>query len=106
MNKNADNRNLRIVRTGLALPTEMRIEGDGKVHFHGDKPVKHGSIDPHIWLGMDEAGYMVDAISQALIDRDAKNADIYKKRTVELKQKLAALLRAILSSGSSSSSLA
>lgn len=91
MVKNADNRNLKVVRTGLALPSEMRLEADGKPHYHGDKLVTHKGIDPHIWLGMDEAEKMVDAISQALIDRDAKNTDVYKKRTVELKKKLADL---------------
>jgi len=91
MVKNADNRNLKVVRTGLALPNEMRLEADGKPHYHGDKLVSHKGIDPHIWLGMDEAGYMVDAISQALIDRDPKNAAVYKARTAELKKKLADL---------------
>lgn len=88
MVKGADNRNLKVVRTGLSMPTEMRLEADGKPHYHGDKLVTHKGIDPHIWLGMDEAGYMVDAISQSLIDRDAKNAEVYKKRTDELKKKL------------------
>ncbi len=92
MIKGADNRNLKVVRTGLEMPTEMRIEGDGKEHYHGDKLVKHNGVyDPHIWLGMDEAGYMVDAISKALIDRDPKNEEVYKKRTDELKQRLKAL---------------
>ncbi|HQR08206.1 MAG TPA: zinc ABC transporter substrate-binding protein [Gemmatales bacterium] len=91
MVKNADNRNLKVVRTGLEMPSELRIDGDTREHYHGDKLVKHGSIDPHIWLGMDEAGYMVDGISLALIDRDPKNAGVYKKRTVELKEKLKAL---------------
>lgn len=92
MVRNAGNRNLKVVRTGLEMPTEMRIEGDGKEHYHGDKLVKHsGSYDPHIWLGMDEAGYMVDAISKALIDRDPPNEAVYKTRTTELKKKLAEL---------------
>jgi len=91
MVKGADNRNLKVVRTGLALPTEMRLEADGKPHYHGDKLVTHKGIDPHIWLGMDEAGYMVDAITEALVDRDARNAEVYKKRKLELKKKLADL---------------
>lgn len=91
MVKNADNRSLKVVRTGLALPSDLRLEADGKPHYHGDKLVTHKGFDPHIWLGMDEAGYMVDAITEALVDRDAKNAEVYKKRKVELKQKLKAL---------------
>lgn len=88
MVKNADNRNLNVVRTGLAMPREMRLEADGKPHYHGKELVTHKGTDPHIWLGMDEAGHMVDAISEALIQRDSKHADDYKKRTVELKQRL------------------
>lgn len=92
MVKNADNRKLKVVRTGLEMPTEMRLQGEAIAHYHGDRLVEHkGGIDPHIWLGMDEAGYMVDAISQALIERDSKNAEAYKTRTKEVKQKLAAI---------------
>jgi zinc transport system substrate-binding protein len=92
MVKGADNRKLKVVRTGLEMPTEMRIEADSKPHYHGDKLIAHPpGTDPHIWLGMDEAACMVDAISKALIDRDPPNEAVYKKRTDELKEKLKAL---------------
>lgn len=91
MVKGADNRKLKVVRTGLEVPTEQRLASDGKPHYHGDKLVTHPGIDPHIWLGMEEAGHMVDAIVEALADRDAKNAALYKTRAVEVKGKLSAL---------------
>ncbi|MFO0813466.1 MAG: metal ABC transporter substrate-binding protein [Gemmatales bacterium] len=91
MVKSSDNRKLKVIRTGQAIPAEKRLEADGKPHYHGDKLVQHAGIDPHVWLGMEEAGYIVDAIEAALVDRDAKNAANYKKRAAEVKDRLAKL---------------
>ncbi|HMP16929.1 MAG TPA: metal ABC transporter substrate-binding protein, partial [Gemmatales bacterium] len=91
MVKSADNRKLKVVRTGLAIPTERRLESEGKPHYHGDKLVTHKGIDPHIWLGMEEAQYMVDAITTALVDRDARHAEQYRQRSSEVKKRLQAL---------------
>jgi len=91
MVKNADNRKLKVVRTGLAIPEDRRLEAEGKPHYHGDKLVTHKGVDPHIWLGMDEAGYMVDTILAALVDRDARNATGYQTRAREVKDRLAKL---------------
>lgn len=91
MVKNADNKDLSVVRTGLALPREIRLQSDGKPHYHGKELVVHKGVDPHIWLGMDEAGHMVDAIIQGLTEKDGKNSAGYKKRGEELKQKLASI---------------
>lgn len=91
MVKNAENRKLKVIRTGQAIPNEMRLEAEGKPHYHGDKLVTHKGIDPHVWLGMDEAGYMVDAILAALVERDAAHAEAYRQRAAEVKAKLVAL---------------
>jgi ABC-type Zn uptake system ZnuABC Zn-binding protein ZnuA len=66
----------------------MRIPADGKPHYHGDKLVTHTGADPHVWLGVEEAKYMVDGIASALADRDAKHAQGYQQRANETKQRL------------------
>lgn len=91
MVRNADNRKLKVLRAGQAVPIEQRLEADGKPHYHGKNLVTHKGVDPHVWLGMDEAGHMVDVIANTLIDRDAKNADGYKQRAAAVKKKLADL---------------
>lgn len=91
MVKSADNRKLKVVRTGMAIPEELRLEAEGKPHYHGDKLVSHKGVDPHIWLGMDEAGHMVDTITTALVDRDTRNAAAYQSRAKEVKDRLAKL---------------
>lgn len=48
MVKNADNRKLKVIRTGQAVPADMRLEAEGKPHYHGDKLVSHKGIDPHV----------------------------------------------------------
>jgi ABC-type Zn uptake system ZnuABC Zn-binding protein ZnuA len=88
MLKNADNKRLKVVRAGNYIPVEMRIHADGKPHYHGDKLVTHTGADPHVWLGVDEAKYMVDGIASALADRDATHAEGYQKRASETKQRL------------------
>jgi ABC-type Zn uptake system ZnuABC Zn-binding protein ZnuA len=88
MLKNADNKRLKVVRAGNFIPVEMRIPADGKPHYHGDKLVTHTGADPHVWLGVEEAKYMVDGIASALADRDAKHAQGYQQRANETKQRL------------------
>ena len=91
MVRNADNRKLKVIRTGLEVPENRRLASDGKPHYHGDKLVSHPGTDPHVWLGMEETSQMVDGITEALVDRDAKNAEKYKARASDVKKKLAEL---------------
>ena len=88
MVRNADNRKLKVIRTGQAVPSDRRLEAEGKPHYHGDKLVTHKGFDPHVWLGMEEALQIVESIESALVDRDAKNAASYKKRANEVKARL------------------
>lgn len=48
-------------------------------------------FDPHIWLDMDNAQKMVDNIAEALIKKDSRNSDYYKKNAGDYKLRLAAL---------------
>ncbi len=59
-------------------------------HVH-DKKHKHGAFDPHIWLDFSNAMLMIDNILEGLIEKDAPNADFYKKNAEQYKARLAAL---------------
>jgi zinc transport system substrate-binding protein len=46
--------------------------------FHDeDEPI--GSIDPHIWLDVDNDKSIIQTITQAIVDKDKVNADFYQK---------------------------
>lgn len=60
-------------------------------HVHGDHDHDHGSMDPHIWLDLDNARIMVDTIAQAMAAKDPANAAVYTANAAALKQKLAQL---------------
>lgn len=65
-----------------ALATEP---AEGGHHHH------HGGVDPHIWLGLNNAKKMVENISEGMAEKDPKNAAEYKKRAIAYTQKLEAL---------------
>ena len=48
-------------------------DGDAPAHHH------HGEHDPHVWLGIDEAVAMVEAIRDELCEIDSGHAADYKK---------------------------
>src|SRR5262249_1604478 len=51
----------------------------------------HGELDPHVWLGLAEAGAIVDLIRNALCDLDPPHADEYRKNAAAYRQKLTKL---------------
>ena len=57
----------------LADVEPIATEPESSEHHH------HGGLDPHIWLGLNNAQVMVDSIASALIAKDPANADYYQK---------------------------
>ena len=51
----------------------------------------HEGIDPHIWLGLDNAQVMVDNIVNAISQKDPANSDFYMKNAIEYKNRLVQL---------------
>jgi zinc transport system substrate-binding protein len=88
MVKNADNKQLKMIRAGNFIPLDRRLDAEGKPHYHGDKLVMHKGTDPHVWLGTEEAGYMVDGITQGLVERDPQHAQGYQERSKATKARL------------------
>jgi len=48
-----------------------------------------GSIDPHIWLDVDNMNTMVDSITRAVVAKDPKNSVMIEPKSLEYKAKLA-----------------
>jgi ABC-type Zn uptake system ZnuABC Zn-binding protein ZnuA len=89
--KGSGNNALRIVPLGERIPPEQLKQG---VCFHmlkpGEQPHDHG-IDPHVWLGPDQAIVMVEAIRDELKKADADHAANYDRRAAEYIAKLRTL---------------
>lgn len=58
---------------------------EGGHHHH------HGGVDPHIWLGLNNAKKMVESIGEGMAEKDPENATEYGKRVAEYNQRLEAL---------------
>ncbi|MCH8506580.1 MAG: zinc ABC transporter substrate-binding protein, partial [Ectothiorhodospiraceae bacterium] len=71
---------------GIA-PLEMETQDHDQHHHHHD----HGDVDPHAWHDVSLVRVYVRNISQALMQRDADNAELYAQRAAELDQRLEAL---------------
>ncbi len=88
LKKGSGNGKLRIVALGERIPKEQLKEG---VCYHmlkpGEQPHDHG-IDPHVWLGPDQAIVMVEAIRDELKKADEKNAANYDRRAAAYVAKL------------------
>jgi zinc transport system substrate-binding protein len=84
------NTNMLAVETGngaYLLPLNHEEEHDG----HHERDEHDSGYDPHIWLDTDNAQKMVDNIAEALIKKDPRNSDYYKKNAQDYKARLTAL---------------
>lgn len=60
-------------------------EEDAEEHHH------HGGVDPHFWLDFDNAARMVQTIAEAMMVKDPKNADLYRRNAEAYRLALATL---------------
>ncbi|MBX3400281.1 MAG: zinc ABC transporter substrate-binding protein [Gemmataceae bacterium] len=81
-----------VVALGKLLPETLLIEGScacckeeegAEEHDHD-----HGDHDPHVWMGLDQAVKMVEAIRDELARRDPAHAEGYAKRAEAYNAKL------------------
>jgi ABC-type Zn uptake system ZnuABC Zn-binding protein ZnuA len=86
--RSAGNRRLKVVKTGDRIPPALLKQADGTPHYHGDKLVSHKGTDPHVWLGIPQAIYQVEAIRDALCELDPPHADGYRQRASALIERL------------------
>lgn len=94
LRKGSANAGLRVIDLGGRLPKELCLEGTchhdhGHGHAH-DHEHEHGT-DPHVWLGIDQAVKMVEAVRDELKAADPAHADGYDRRAAEYVGKLQAV---------------
>jgi ABC-type Zn uptake system ZnuABC Zn-binding protein ZnuA len=98
MLRNQANPSLRRLNVGETLEethADLLLKGDGKEHVLPDgRKHKHGEMDPHIWLGPDQAIEMTHIIAAKLAaidpDKKSKYAERAKKFADEIKDKVQA----------------
>lgn len=89
--KSIDNKNLLIIDTSPGITLLENRAGANKYGVSekpDERPHKHGSIDPHIWLDFENAGRMVDTILKGLVKKDPANKDYYTKNAETYKAQL------------------
>lgn len=64
----------------------LRYVGEESGHLHGD-----GDWDPHLWLSIDNAELIADALAEKLSQLDAAHSERYKKNLLGFKTSLASL---------------
>lgn len=86
MHRNSGNARLRYVVLGERLPEALRIKGDDEHAHEGHDHAKggghdhdHGSFDPHVWLGIEQAVRMVEEIRDEFKKADAAHTADYDR---------------------------
>ncbi len=89
----SQNKNL-VILDASSKVTLLKSQGqDDPEHGFEEQDNEHhqGEYDPHIWLDFDNDKKIIDAISQALAQKDQKNAGFYMENAEDYKAKLSAL---------------
>lgn len=80
--KDSSNPKLKFSSLGKKVPKNLRIES--KEEKPGHEGHNHGSFDPHIWLGVRQSLFMINAIRDELSLLDPEAAEEYKNRAASL----------------------
>lgn len=90
LKNNADNPKLELVEVGEAVPeSQLHRAAEEAGHDHGHH--HHGTLDPHVWLGLPEARLMVQRIRDELKKKDSAHAQGYDDRAAAYLKKLSDL---------------
>ncbi len=86
----AGNRKLQVLRVGEEIPKRGGKLIQVEAQRHGDHTHPAGD-DPHVWLGIDEAKLIAEAIRDKLIEIDPAHREGYEQRTAKLLAELDSL---------------
>jgi ABC-type Zn uptake system ZnuABC Zn-binding protein ZnuA len=90
----ARNPKLRYVKLGERFPTSKLLmlkeeEHDhDQEHGHAEHAHQHGKHDPHLWLGIPEAVFVVKEMAKELSAADPDEADTYQKNAADYVKRL------------------
>ncbi len=70
------------------IPKDRIIQASGVPHYHGSQLVVHSGHDPHVWLGIEEAKFEIEAVCEALSNVDPAHAANFRRRADAYKKKL------------------
>lgn len=87
MKKGSGNRNLKVVELGGRIPAGNLCEGSC-THDHGDGDHHDHGKDPHVWLSLDQAVYLIEGIRDELKAADPAHGEGYARRATEYVTKL------------------
>ena len=95
--KTLANENVTMIATADSV-SDDQLEGNQVEHHDEDSHEEeshedhnHGEIDPHLWISPQISVHLASSIKDALIEKDAKNADIYTTNYEKLVDELEAL---------------
>lgn len=90
--RNANNPKLKVYEASQGIPRDrLRKMAHDHAHDHAGHDHKHGEYDPHVWLGLEEASWMVQYIGDKLAEADPAHASAYAQRTADYRARLAQL---------------
>ncbi len=87
----SNNPRLQVVDVSSRIPPSMLCEGSCCHHEEGAEEEEHShehGHDPHVWLSPEYAIWQVEAIRDALIERDPAHAEAYHRRAQEYTTRL------------------
>jgi ABC-type Zn uptake system ZnuABC Zn-binding protein ZnuA len=91
LSETANNPKLKTVELGESVPEADLIAAGKHEHGAGEHAGHdHGAHDPHVWMGIPEAIYMVQSIRAHLAGVDPAHAAGYKQRADALSERLLA----------------
>jgi zinc transport system substrate-binding protein len=84
------NKTVRLIKLGDKLDAKLLLDGEhDHDHDHAGHDHSHDwPNDPHVWLGLDQAAAMVDAIRDELMVTDPQDAGHYELRARDYTDKL------------------
>src|SRR5260221_713 len=86
MVKGTQNKSIKIVKLAERIP-ESSLRVGGVCRDEGGEH-RHGTHDPHVWLGIPEAIVMVEGIRDALVEKDPGHKDGYTSRAAAYVERL------------------
>jgi ABC-type Zn uptake system ZnuABC Zn-binding protein ZnuA len=92
LKSSSHNRDIQVIELGKSIPPKRLLaiaeEEEGDDHDEHEHDHEHGHYDPHVWLGIPEAVFMVQKIRDELIRKDPVHKSGYTRRAADYIEEL------------------